>query len=80
MQLTRTLHPPAAADPILFMQGGMGWHALFSTVLAGSIVWCSISIYSTTGSPGGISEILDLSREQAAAAKDGDNDCFREKP
>lgn len=38
MQLTRTLHPPAAADPILFMQGGMGWHALFSTVLAGSIV------------------------------------------
>lgn len=38
MQLTRTLHPPAAADPLLFMQGGMGWHTLFSTVLAGSIV------------------------------------------
>ena len=39
MQLTHTLHPPAAADPILLiMQGGAGWDFLLAPVLAGSMI------------------------------------------
>lgn len=38
MQLTRTLHPPAAADPVLLlMQGGAPWSFLITPVLLGSI-------------------------------------------
>ena len=39
MQLTRTLHPPAAADPVLLlMQGGASWSFLVTPVLVGSMV------------------------------------------
>lgn len=38
MQITRTLHPPAAADPVLLiMQGGASWGFLVTPVLAGSV-------------------------------------------
>lgn len=39
MQLTRTLHPPAAADPVLLlMQGGAPWSFLITPVLLGSSI------------------------------------------
>ncbi|SMD07849.1 HPP family protein [Sporomusa malonica] len=39
MQLTKTLHPPAAADPVLIlMQGGVPWSFLVTPVLLGSLV------------------------------------------
>lgn len=38
MQLTRTLHPPAGADPIVVLLSGAGWSFLATPVLAGSIV------------------------------------------
>ena len=39
MQLTRTMHPPAASDPIFFMMhDGMTWPLLFFPVLTGSLI------------------------------------------
>ncbi|CAG7628220.1 hypothetical protein PAESOLCIP111_02997 [Paenibacillus solanacearum] len=38
MQLTRTLHPPAGADPLVVMLGGAGWSFLWTPALLGSIV------------------------------------------
>lgn len=36
MQLTKTVHPPAGADPLVVMVSGAGWPFLFSPVLLGS--------------------------------------------
>jgi CBS-domain-containing membrane protein len=39
MLLSKTLHPPAAADPLFFMmQGGLSWQAVIVPALVGSIV------------------------------------------
>jgi len=39
MQLTRTMHPPAAADPVVvMMQGNADWGFLIEPILASSIV------------------------------------------
>lgn len=39
MLLSRTLHPPAAADPLFFMmQGGLSWQAVMVPALVGSAV------------------------------------------
>jgi CBS-domain-containing membrane protein len=38
MQLTRTLHPPAGADPLVVMIAGSGWSFLFTPVLIGSLL------------------------------------------
>ncbi|MFD1261547.1 HPP family protein [Entomomonas asaccharolytica] len=45
MQLTRTLHAPAGADPILIiMMGNVGWSFLIIPVLMGSIVLVLIAV------------------------------------
>ncbi len=45
MQLTRTLHPPAAADPVLIiMQNGASWWFLLTPVLLGSCTLVLIAI------------------------------------
>lgn len=38
MLLTKTTHPPAGADPLVFMLGEYGWGHLISPVLLGSII------------------------------------------
>lgn len=38
MQLTRTIHPPAGADPLVVMLSGAGWSFLWSPVLLGSLL------------------------------------------
>jgi len=38
MQLTGTTHAPAGANPLLVMNGGLGWSGLLTPVLAGSLV------------------------------------------
>jgi CBS-domain-containing membrane protein len=38
MQLTRTLHPPAGADPIIVILSKAAWPFLFSPVLAGAVI------------------------------------------
>ena len=38
MSLTRTLHPPAGADPIVVIAAGASWHFLFVPVLAGATI------------------------------------------
>ena len=38
MMLTKTIHPPAGADPLIVMLGTYSWHYLVSPVLIGSII------------------------------------------
>jgi CBS-domain-containing membrane protein len=40
MQFSRTLHPPAAADPLFFMMhgGSLSWQSVLMPALAGSLV------------------------------------------
>lgn len=38
MQLTRTLHPPAGANPLVVLLAGADWGFLFSPVLIGALV------------------------------------------
>ncbi len=38
MMLTKTLHPPAGADPIVVILAGASWSFLFVPILAGTIV------------------------------------------
>ena len=38
MQATRTTHPPAGANPLLVMVGGLGWGSLLTPVLFGAVV------------------------------------------
>jgi CBS-domain-containing membrane protein len=37
MQWTKTVHPPAGADPLVVMLSGAGWPFLLSPVLLGSL-------------------------------------------
>nr|WP_231571255.1 HPP family protein [Paenibacillus sp. VKM B-2647] len=43
MQLTRTVHPPAGADPLLVMLSGAGWSFLLAPVVAGSVLIVAIA-------------------------------------
>ncbi|WP_248928431.1 HPP family protein [Paenibacillus hamazuiensis] len=38
MQLTRTVHPPAGADPLVVMASGSGWGFLWTPVLGGAVL------------------------------------------
>jgi CBS-domain-containing membrane protein len=38
MVATRTLHPPAAANPLIVMSSPVGWGFLLAPVLAGSVI------------------------------------------
>jgi CBS-domain-containing membrane protein len=45
MQLTRTVHPPAGADPLVVLVGGkVGWSFLVAPVLAGSLLLVLIAL------------------------------------
>ncbi|NEW09200.1 HPP family protein [Paenibacillus sp. SYP-B3998] len=44
MQLTRTLHPPAGADPLLVMLTGAKWSFLFTPVLLGALVLVLVAL------------------------------------
>lgn len=43
MQLTRTLHPPAGADPLVVMLGGASWSFLWTPVLLGSVLVVAVA-------------------------------------
>jgi CBS-domain-containing membrane protein len=43
MQLTRTLHPPAGADPLVVMMAGSSWSFLVIPVLIGSLILVAIA-------------------------------------
>lgn len=43
MQLTKTLHPPAGADPLVVILSGAGWSFLLTPVLAGSLLVVGLS-------------------------------------
>ncbi|CAN7227277.1 HPP family protein [Paenibacillus sp. LjRoot153] len=53
MQLTRTLHPPAGADPLLVMLTGAGWSFLLTPVLLGAalIVLVALGYHRATKTP-----------------------------
>ncbi|WP_336789905.1 HPP family protein [Paenibacillus sp. MMO-177] len=43
MQVTKTLHPPAGADPLVVILAGAGWSFLLTPVLAGALLLVGIS-------------------------------------
>jgi CBS-domain-containing membrane protein len=43
MFITRTVHPPAGANPLLIMLTAQSWAFLFTTVLLGTLVMVSIA-------------------------------------
>lgn len=43
MQLTKTIHPPAGADPLVVILTGAGWSFLIAPVLAGSLLLVALS-------------------------------------
>ncbi|HYE07004.1 MAG TPA: HPP family protein [Planctomycetota bacterium] len=44
MQLTRTTHPPAGADPILVFLAPPAWHFLWSPVLVGAVALVALAL------------------------------------
>ncbi|BDD12333.1 membrane protein (plasmid) [Fulvitalea axinellae] len=44
MQLTKTTHPPAGADPLVVILGGSSWSFLFNPVLSGAITITVIAL------------------------------------
>jgi CBS-domain-containing membrane protein len=52
MQCTKTVHPPAGADPLVVMLSGAGWSFLFTPVMTGAllIVLIGFLFHKTSGS------------------------------
>ncbi|POY37557.1 HPP family protein [Solitalea longa] len=44
MQITRTVHPPAGANPLVIILTGAKWSFLFSPVLLGSVILVAIAL------------------------------------
>ena len=44
MQISRTLHPPAGANPLVVMAAGAGWGFLFSPVLIGAVAMVGVAL------------------------------------
>ncbi|MNZ79020.1 HPP family protein [compost metagenome] len=43
MHYTRTVHPPAGADPLVVILGGAGWSFLLTPVLAGAVLITAVA-------------------------------------
>ncbi|MCM3629667.1 HPP family protein [Paenibacillus glycanilyticus] len=43
MQITKTIHPPAGADPLVVILSGAGWSFLLTPVLAGALLLVALS-------------------------------------
>lgn len=52
MQLTRTTHPPAGANPLVVMLGGAGWGFLLTPVLAGALAIVAVAVVCNNLAPG----------------------------
>lgn len=52
MQATRTVHPPAGANPLLVLMLGLGWDFLLFPVLAGALVLTLVAILFNRLAPG----------------------------
>ncbi|MBR9971736.1 HPP family protein [Magnetospirillum sulfuroxidans] len=46
MQVSRTVHPPAGANPLVVMLGGADWGFLVSPVLIGTLVMVAVALAS----------------------------------
>lgn len=44
MQLTKTTHPPAGADPLIVIASGASWNFIINPVLSGSLVLVIIAL------------------------------------
>ncbi|MBL4677326.1 MAG: HPP family protein [Mucilaginibacter sp.] len=44
MQLTKTTHPPAGADPLIIILSGASWKFLISPVLSGSLILVAVAV------------------------------------
>jgi len=52
MQLTRTVHPPAGANPVLIMLGGADWWFLLMPLLAGASAMVVVAVIFNKLVPG----------------------------
>lgn len=52
MQVTRTTHPPAGANPLVVMLGGVGWSFLATPVLAGAVAIVAVALACNNLAPG----------------------------
>ena len=52
MQLTRTLHPPAGANPLVVLLGGADWGFVFSPVLIGALVIVAVALATNNSMAG----------------------------
>lgn len=52
MQVTRTTHPPAGANPLVVMLGGVGWDFLATPVLAGALTVVAVAVVCNNAAPG----------------------------
>ncbi|HLO76347.1 MAG TPA: HPP family protein [Magnetospirillum sp.] len=52
MQLTRTTHPPAGANPLVVMLTGAGWSFLATPVLAGAVMIVVVALACNNLAPG----------------------------
>lgn len=44
MQLTKTTHPPAGADPLVVIASGVSWNFILNPVLSGSLILVAIAL------------------------------------
>lgn len=44
MQMTRTVHPPAGANPLVIILTGAKWNFMFSPILVGSVILVAIAL------------------------------------
>ncbi|WP_295810044.1 HPP family protein [uncultured Apibacter sp.] len=44
MQLTKTTHPPAGADPLVIITGGASWNFIINPVLSGAVVLVIVAL------------------------------------
>lgn len=51
MQLTRTTHPPAGADPLVIILGACHWDFLLNPVLSGSVIITVVALFFNKISP-----------------------------
>lgn len=51
MQLTRTVHPPAGANPLVVMALGASWEFLINPVLSGAVVIVLVAVLVNNATP-----------------------------
>jgi CBS-domain-containing membrane protein len=52
MQITRTVHPPAGANPLLVLMAGLGWDFVLTPVISGALLLTLVALVFNRLAPG----------------------------